>query len=144
MIMTHVIELWLSLIDCNAMYCVVSSLQICQSLLFVVTFCFKAWSLLFNTTLCIVHLELNCTVSVRLKSSFLTNSALSLYSPWHKLHRYKPASADNASDRNAPSFSHKQDAQPWGEQEHLQLLSLDQTAEQKENQTCCQSLFLCF
>lgn len=67
--------------------------------------------------------------SVRLRSSFLTNFALSLYSPWHKLRRYKPASADNAPDRNAPSIPNKQDAQPWGEQEP-QLVCSEQTADQ--------------
>lgn len=55
--------------------------------------------------------------SVRLRSSFLTNFALSLYSPWLKRCRYKPTSADNATDRNAPSIPNKQDAQPWGEQD---------------------------
>lgn len=78
------------------------------------TFCFKARSLLFNITLLVHWVKPH---SVRLRSSFLTNFALSLYSPWHMLRRYKPASADNAPDRNAPSIPNKQDAQPWGEQE---------------------------
>lgn len=61
------------------------------------------------------------------RHSFLTNSALSLYSPWHKLQRYKPASAHTASDRDAHSNSNEQDAQLWGE-EDTEVLSWERTS----------------
>lgn len=98
----------LSLANCSAGSLVVSFLQIRH------TGCFTARSLLLVLTRCLqVH-------RVGARRSFLTNFALSLHSPWHSCCRYKPASADNAADRNAPSIPNKQDAQPWGEQE-LQL-----------------------
>lgn len=39
--------------------------------------------------------------------------------PWLRSCRYKPATADNAPDGDAPSLPHKQDAQPWGETRSL-------------------------
>lgn len=91
---------------------VASFLQICRAgCLKNVHTCFKACSLLLVWTR---RLRL---CRVRPRSSFLTNFALSLNSPWHKRCRYKPASADNATDRNASGIPNKQDAQPRGEQE---------------------------
>lgn len=95
---------------CVAFCCVVPT-NLPQAAAEKCTHCFKACSLLLVWTRC---LQLR---RVRPRSSFLTNFALSLNSPWHKRCRYKPASADNATDRNASSIPNKQDAQPWGEQE---------------------------
>lgn len=104
----------LSLVDCSALSFVVFPTNPPHWLL-KKSRRFKASSLLLVLTRCLqVH-------RVRARRSFLTNFALSLHSPWHTCCRYKPASADNAPDRNAPSIPNKQDAQPWGEQE-LQLV----------------------
>lgn len=80
-----------------------------------------------------------------LKNYFITNSALSLYSPWHKVYRYKPASADNASNRNAPSNPNKQDAQPWGElHPQLPFLRLDGKLGQWEQSNWVHSLIILY
>lgn len=124
------IELCFSLIYSEAEYCVVFPLNLplatCIYSFFLLTFCFKASKFAFQLNILVHWVEPH---NVSLRSSFLTNFALSLYCPWHKLRRYKPASADNASDRNAPSIPNKQDAQPWGEQDP-QLVCVEQTADQ--------------